>query len=71
MSNAFFVVWRESLEAFLIPGILYAWLQGNDNSVRGHRTLFGGLVAGLGLALVLGWALLNVQDGLSLSLIHI
>ena len=65
MNNAFFVVWRESLEAFLIAGILYAWLQGNDNSVRGHRALFGGLVAGLGLALVLGWALLNVQDGLS------
>ena len=29
MGNAFFVVWRESLEAFLIAGILFAWLQAN------------------------------------------
>ena len=35
MGNAFFVVWRESLEAFLIAGILFAWLQGNDSSGRG------------------------------------
>ena len=34
MGNAFFVVWRESLEAFLIAGILYAWLQANDQSGR-------------------------------------
>ncbi|MDD2885565.1 MAG: FTR1 family protein [Dechloromonas sp.] len=65
MGNAFFVVWRESLEAFLIAGILYAWLQANDDSGRGRRALFGGLAAGVGLALLLGWALLGVQDGLS------
>jgi high-affinity iron transporter len=65
MGNAFFVVWRESLEAFLIAGILYAWLQANDDSGRGKRALFGGLAAGVGLALLLGWALLSVQDGLS------
>lgn len=65
MGNAFFVVWRESLEAFLIAGILYAWLQANDDSGGGKRALFGGLAAGVGLALLLGWALLSVQDGLS------
>ena len=57
MGNAFFVVWRESLEAFLIAGILFAWLQGNDSSGRGKRALFIGLAAGVGLALLLGWAL--------------
>jgi len=65
MGNAFFVVWRESLEAFLIAGILYAWLQGNDPGGKGKRALFIGLAAGVGLALLLGLALLTVQDELS------
>ena len=65
MGNAFFVVWRESLEAFLIAGILYAWLQANDDTGRGRRALFGGLIAGFGLALLLGWALVAVQDELT------
>jgi len=65
MGNAFFVVWRESLEAFLIAGILYAWLKANDDSGSGKRALFLGLASGVGLALLLGWALLSVQDGLS------
>ncbi len=65
MGNAFFVVWRESLEAFLIAGILYAWLKANDDSGRGRRALFLGLAAGVGLALLLGWALLTVQDELT------
>jgi len=65
MGNAFFVVWRESLEAFLIAGILYAWLQANDASGRGKRALYAGLAAGVGLALLLGWALLTVQDELT------
>ena len=64
MGNAFFVVWRESLEAFLIAGILYAWLKGNDDTGKGKRALFAGLAAGVGLALLLGWALLTVQDEL-------
>lgn len=65
MGNAFFVVWRESLEAFLIAGILYAWLQANDDTGQGKRALFAGLAAGVGLALLLGWALLGVQDELT------
>ena len=65
MGNAFFVVWRESLEAFLIAGILFAWLQANDETGRGKRALFAGLAAGVGLALVLGGALLGVQDELT------
>lgn len=61
MGNAFFVVWRESLEAFLIAGILYAWLRANDDTGRGQRALALGLAAGSGLAGGLGWALLTVQ----------
>lgn len=65
MGNAFFVVWRESLEAFLIAGILYAWLEANNDRGSGKRALFGGLAAGVGLAFVLGWALVSVQDELT------
>ena len=65
MGNALFVVWRESLEAFLIAGILYAWLAANDDSRSGRRALFVGLAAGCVLAMLLGWALLGVQDELS------
>jgi high-affinity iron transporter len=65
MGNALFVVWRESLEAFLIAGILYAWLKANDDSGSGRRALFLGLASGAGLAVLLGWALLSVQDELT------
>ncbi|MDQ5878288.1 MAG: high-affinity iron transporter, partial [Pseudomonadota bacterium] len=65
MGNAFFVVWRESLEAFLIAGILYAWLQANDDNGRGKHALYAGLAAGVVLALLLGWALVGVQDELT------
>ena len=27
MGQALFIVWRESIEALLVVGILYAWLQ--------------------------------------------
>lgn len=64
MGNAFFVVWRESLEAFLIVGILYAWLRANGHGARGTRALAAGIGAGIGLALALGWALVAVQDEL-------
>lgn len=65
MGNAFFVVWRESLEALLIVGILYAWLQANDEHGGGRRALGVGLAAGVVLALLLGWALLGVQSELA------
>ena len=50
MVNAFVIVWRESLEAMLVIGILSAWV--NDRG--GARTaLWGGVLAGLALALAL------------------
>lgn len=65
MASAFFVVWRESLEAFLIAGILFAWLKVNDDAGNGRKALFAGLAAGVVLALALGWALVTVQDELT------
>ncbi|MDR3212337.1 MAG: FTR1 family protein [Azoarcus sp.] len=65
MFNSFFVVWRESLEALLIVGILYAWLKVNDEEGSGRRALAAGIAGGIGLAFVLGWALLAAQSELA------
>lgn len=65
MGNALFVVWRESVEAMLVVGILYAWLKRNDAGGSGVRALWLGVGAGIGLALALGWAMLAAQSELS------
>ncbi|MBZ0093073.1 MAG: FTR1 family protein, partial [Sulfuricellaceae bacterium] len=65
MGNVLFVVWRESIEAMLVIGILYAWLKNNEGAERGILWLWGGAAAGVALALALGWAMLSVQSGLS------
>lgn len=63
--NSFFVVWRESVEAMLVIGILYAWLKRNDQGGAGLRALWSGIGAGIGIAMALGWAILTVQDELA------
>lgn len=47
LGNVVFVIWRESVEALLIIGILSAWLRHNDIGGRGRLFLWGGVVAGL------------------------
>lgn len=64
MANTFFIVWRESIEAMLVIGILYAWLKRNGGG-SGLRALWAGVGAGIGLAGLLGWAILAVQDELA------
>lgn len=64
MGNALFVVWRESVEAMLVIGILYAWLKRNP-APGGLRALWLGVGAGVGLALALGGAILAAQDEMS------
>lgn len=65
MGNALFVVWRESLEAFLIIGILAAWLGANGHGKSGKRALALGIGGGIVIALALGWGLVAVQDELA------
>ncbi len=65
MASAFFVVWRESIEAMLVIGILSAWLRRQPAGAAGHRWLWAGVAAGIGLALMLAAAMLGVLSQLS------
>lgn len=65
MGNTLFVVWRESLEAMLIVGILAAWVRRQEGAELQLRGLWAGVAAGVAAALALGWAMVAVQDALS------
>jgi high-affinity iron transporter len=64
--NVVFIVWRESIEALLVIGILQAWLgkQGEDGRTRGRRFLWAGVGAGLLGAAALGAAIMLFGDEL-------
>lgn len=64
MGSALIIVWRESVEAILVVGILYAWL--NANGARaGLRSLAWGVAGGFGLAAALGAGMLALQSQLA------
>ena len=65
MGNALFIIWRESAEAMLVVGILYAWLRKHPDVKRGMRYLWGGVAAGVGLALALAAVMLGIAKTLS------
>lgn len=65
MGNALFIVWRESAEAMLVVGILYAWLKRRPDARIGMRYLWGGVAAGAGLALALAFVMLGIASELS------
>ena len=65
MTNALLVVWRESLEAWLIVAMLATWLTANGEGRRGRIALAAGVCAGIVLAAALGWALFDIRDDLT------
>lgn len=66
MGQVLFIVWRESVEALLVVGILYAWLRNGDASARrGLPYLWAGVLAGIVIAVALGAALLGFSEILS------
>ena len=65
MGNALFIVWRESAEALLVVGILYAWLKHRPDAARGMRFLWGGVATGGGLAIALALVMLGIASSLS------
>ncbi len=60
-----FIVWRESVEALLVIGILNAWIGHDAAYARGRRYLWGGVLAGLAAAVALGFGLLEASAVLS------
>ncbi len=65
MGNALFSVWRESIEAILVVGILYGWIRERGDGVIGVRHLFGGVALGVALAGLLAAAILGMQSQLA------
>ena len=60
-----FVIWRESLEAPLVVGILHVWLThhaGAKATATGRRFLWGGVVAGLASASLLAVVILSFSS---------
>jgi len=66
MGQVLFVVWRESVEALLVVGILYAWLKNGDMSARRSLPfLWAGVGVGVLAAVALGAALVGFSEFLS------
>jgi len=65
MGQSMFIVWRESVEALLVIGILHAWLSQQPGNRNALRMLWGGVIAGLGLASLLAWGILSAGDWLA------
>jgi high-affinity iron transporter len=62
MLNALIVVWRESLEAMLVIGVLLAWIGRQPQPQALRRGVWLGTLAGAGLALLLALATFVVQS---------
>ncbi|AYH45441.1 FTR1 family protein [Azoarcus sp. DN11] len=65
MGNAFFIVWRESVEAILIISILLAWIRTRGDTRIGVHHLWVGVAGGLALAGFLALAMLGMHGWLA------
>ena len=65
MSSTVFIVWRESIEAMLVIGILYTWLKNQPETGKGMQFLWGGVLAGVAMAATLAFIMLKVQNELA------
>lgn len=74
MLNALIVVWRESLEAMLVIGVLLAWIERQAEPAPLRRGLWIGAGAGCALAAALGFATFAAQsqlDGAALEVFRL
>jgi len=69
MGSALIIVWRESVEAILVVGILYAWLKAND-ARAGMRSLMWGVAGGVGVAFAFGAVMLAIQSQLAVQTVE-
>lgn len=66
MGNVFFVVWRESFEAFLVIGIIYSWIKRHPDTQNGMKFLWGGVALGSIVSILLAvliYFVFNQLDG--------
>jgi len=61
MGQVAFIIWRESVEALLVVGILHAWLVATPQAAAGRRWLWGGVAAGLVAAGLLALGIYRAQ----------
>ncbi|EKT54259.1 FTR1 family iron permease [Providencia sneebia] len=74
MGQVLFVVWRESFEALLVIGIIYAWIKRHPDAKNGMKYLWGGVVLGLVISVLLAlliYGVFNVLDDTGQSLFMI
>ncbi len=64
MGQVLFVVWRESFEALLVIGIIYAWIKRSPAPKQGMRYLWSGVIFGLFLAVILALSIYGVFSSL-------
>lgn len=64
MGQVLFVVWRESFEALLVIGIIYAWIKRSPTPQQGMKYLWGGVAFGLFLAIILALSIYGVFSSL-------
>ncbi|KJG10897.1 hypothetical protein C0W96_03105 [Photobacterium kishitanii] len=60
-----FVIWRESIEALLLIGIIYAWIKQHVDSRNGLRYLWGGVAIGISTSILLALLIYGVFNVLS------
>ncbi|HBO22590.1 MAG TPA: hypothetical protein DD649_06820 [Providencia sp.] len=74
MGQVLFVVWRESFEALLVIGIIYAWIKRHPDARNGMKFLWGGVALGVIISIVLAlliYGVFNVLDDTGQSLFMI
>ncbi|EPJ85012.1 MAG: FTR1 family protein [Pseudomonas sp.] len=65
MNQSMFIVWRESVEALLVIGILQAWASQQDQGNRLVKFLWGGVMLGLLLSGLLAVLILFAGEAMS------
>jgi high-affinity iron transporter len=64
LANIAFIIWRESVEALLVIGILNAWIRQCGVADVAGPYLWGGVAAGLAVSVAVGAALVGFGDAL-------
>ncbi|MDK7224181.1 FTR1 family protein, partial [Proteus mirabilis] len=64
MGQVLFVVWRESFEALLVVGIIYAWIKRSPTPKQGMKYLWGGVIVGILLSILLALSIYGVFSSL-------